>query len=768
MLTRGLAPKASECDDAPVQRTRHLTESRPGGKASRAPLRCRCEHCAQLARTSGRLLLALGLLLTLTGCGEPPWNNPYPAAQAGQQILYSAFNERPKHLDPVRSYSANEYGFLAQIYEPPLQYHFLKRPYTLIPLTAAEIPTERFLDADGDPLPDDAPIDAIATTEYLIRIRPGILYQPHPAFATDADGRHLYHALPRRQIARLRTLDDLPETGTRELTSADYVYQIKRLATPWLHSPIAGLMGTHIQGFSELAERISAAAPSVGNGQRPFFDLNQVPFDGAEVIDRYSYVVRVNGRYPQFLYWLAMPFFAPMPWEAEALYAQPGMAANNLVLDWYPVGTGPFMLTENNPNLRMTLTRNPNFHGESYPTEGMPEDAAAGLLADAGTALPMIDQAIFSLEKENIPYWNKFLQGFYDSSGITSDAFDQAVQFDAEGNAGLTPEMRERGIALFTAVDTSIFYMGFNMADPLIGGDSERARLLRRAISIAVDFDEFISIFRNGRGAAAHGPIPPGIFGHREGAAGINSYVFDWQGGRAVRRDIEEARALMTQAGYRDGRDPASGRPLTIYFEFADAGPDSRPLLNWMRRQFARIGIELVVRATDYNRFQEKMRKGTGQVFMWGWNADYPDPENFLFLLYGPNAKLDGGENAANYRNPEFDTRFERMKNMDDGPERQAIIDEMVELVRRDAPWSFGFYPKSFSLHHQWLYNVKPNQMANNTLKYRRLDPALREELRTAWNQPVIWPLGALLALLVAGAVPAIGVARRRERSRAR
>jgi oligopeptide transport system substrate-binding protein len=131
--------------------------------------------------------------------------------------------------------------------------------------------------------------------------------------------------------------------------------------------------------------------------------------------------------------------------------------------------------------------------------------------------LPFVERAVYSLESESIPYWNKFLQGFYDSSGISSDAFDQAIQFDAAGEAGLTDDMREKGIDLVTAVDTSIWYMGFNMVDPLLGGDSERARLLRQAISIAVDFGEYISIFANGRGVEAQGAIPPGIFGHREG-----------------------------------------------------------------------------------------------------------------------------------------------------------------------------------------------------------------------------------------------------------
>ena len=709
-------------------------------------------------------MAALAASLLLGGCGEPPWNNPYPASDAGENILYGAFTERPKHLDPVRSYSSNEYAFIAQIYEPPLQYHFLKRPYTLVPLAAEELPEVTYRDADGQRLPDGADPARVATSEYLVRIQPGIRYQPHPAFAKNADGAYRYHDLSAGEIDAIDTLADLPETGTRELTAADYVYQIKRLATPWLHSPIAGLMAEHIVGFESLSARIREQAPEPVDGERPFFDLRQIAFEGAEVVDRYRYRVRIDGRYPQFVYWLAMPFFAPMPWEAEALYAQPGMSANNLTLDWYPVGTGPFMLSENNPNLRMVLSRNPNFHGERYPSEGMPGDREAGLLDDTGEPMPFVDKAVYSLEKESIPYWNKFLQGYYDSSGISSDAFDQAVQFDAAGEAGLTDDMREKGIELVTAVQTSIWYMGFNMRDPLLGGDSERARLLRRAISIAVDFGEYISIFANGRGVEGQGPLPPGIFGYRKGRDGINPYVFEWRNGRPQRRPLSEAKALLAEAGYPDGRDPQTGRPLTIHYEAMDAGPDGKARLSWMRKQFDKLGIELVVRATDYNRFQQKMRQGTGQVFMWGWNADYPDPENFFFLLYGPNSKVDGGENAANYRNPEFDALFERMKNMDDGPERQALIDRMTAIVRRDAPWSFGFYPKSFSLHHQWLHNVTPNLMANNTLKYRRLTPEVRERLRREWNPPVLWPIGAAVAVLVIGAIPAIAVARRRER----
>ncbi len=101
----------------------------------------------------------------------------------GKSIFYTAFTERPKHLDPAQAYSENEYEFLAQIYAPPLQYHYLKRPYQLVPLAASAMPTVRYLDKHRRPLPDNAPAERIAFSVYEIHIKPGMRYQPHPAFA---------------------------------------------------------------------------------------------------------------------------------------------------------------------------------------------------------------------------------------------------------------------------------------------------------------------------------------------------------------------------------------------------------------------------------------------------------------------------------------------------------------------------------------------------------------------------------------------------------
>jgi oligopeptide transport system substrate-binding protein len=138
-----------------------------------------------------REILFCVAVAALAGC-QGPWNSPYPAEERGKNILYSAFSERPKHLDPVQSYFENEILFTAQIYMPPLQYHYLKRPYQLVPFAAEALPTATYLDAAGRKLPGEASPAQVARTVYEVRIRPGILYQPHPAFAPAAGGQSRY------------------------------------------------------------------------------------------------------------------------------------------------------------------------------------------------------------------------------------------------------------------------------------------------------------------------------------------------------------------------------------------------------------------------------------------------------------------------------------------------------------------------------------------------------------------------------------------------
>ena len=707
-------------------------------------------------------LAAYLLLILLAACDGGLWNNPYSASDAGQAILYTAVTERPKHLDPAQAYSENEYEFISNIYAPPLQYHYLKRPYQLVPQAASAMPVVTYLDAQHKALPDTAPAEKIAYSVYEIHIKPGMRYQPHPAFARDGKGELEYHHLTAAELKEIHAPGDFPHSGTRVVNSADYINQIKRLANPQLHLPIYGVMSEYIVGLKEYSATLQQA---LKNHPDDFLDLDAYPLPGVMAVNETTYRITIHGKYPQFAYWLAMPFFSAMPQEVVRFYAQPGMKERNLTLDWWPVGSGPYYLSENDPNRRMVLTRNPYFDSERYPTEGEASDAP--LLNDAGKSLPLIDKVVFTLEKETIPYWNKFLQGYYDASGISSDSFDQAVQVSVGGETSVSDAMQAQGITLSTSVATSTMYTGFNWLDPVVGGASERSRKLRQAIAIAVDFEEFVSIFANGRGIAAQSPIPPGIFGFRDGEAGVNRVVYDWVDGQPKRKSILEAKRLLAEAGYPGGVDEKTRQPLVINLDTTATGVGNKSRLDWMRKQFDKIGVQLVVRSTDYNRFQDKIRRGDVQMFYYGWNADYPDPENFLFLLHGAQGKVaKGGENAANYSNPEYDRLFEQMKNMENSPERQRIIDRMLEILRQDSPWLWGYHPKNYVLQHEWLHNVKPNVMANNKLKYWRVDAALRDPLRVGWNQPVRWPLWLALAALLLSVAGMRRVLQRREESR--
>lgn len=695
----------------------------------------------------------LGLLLLLSSCSDQAVNSPYPVTQAQDNVLYTAFTQRsPKYLDPASSYSSDETPFTYSIYEPLYGYEYLQRPYQLTTRTAVEVVHPYYVDDQGNRLPDDAPDTEVAQSIYDIPIKSGVLYQPHPAFAKDETGEYIYYPIDPDTLKDKYAIPDFMHSGQRELTAHDYVYGFKRLASPRVISPIYAFFADHIVGLKDYGDQLRELAPSMDDAE--WLDLRDYDFEGVEAVDDQTLRIKVLGKYPQFSYWLAMTFTAPIPWEADRFYHQPNMAAHDLSLNTWPVGTGPYMMTESIRNRRHVLSRNPNFRGDPYPCHGEAGDEAAGLLVDCGQPTPFIDSVVFSLEKESVPLMGKFLQGYYDIPQVERGDYGVAMTVAAEDSPDKAALYKERNLTLRTLAESQLFYFGFNWLDPVVGGgdtpeQAEKNRYLRQAISIAFDWEQFVTIFQNDQGQVAHGPLPSGVRGHQALPEGHNPYVYELRDTHIQRKSLEEAKVLLAKAGYPDGRDSQTGAPLILYFDSA-GGMGSSAMLDWMRRQLQQLGIQLEVRATDYNRFQEKMQRGVAQMFMWGWVADYPDAENFLFLLYGPHARAKGGgENASNYQSAEFDALFEKMRYLDDGEEKDQLITQMVAIVQKDAPWMFGYVPNSGGVYQQWVKNAKPTQMVRNTLQFLRLDPELRAQSQAQWNQPLWWPLWVLLGLLV-------------------
>lgn len=708
--------------------------------------------------------LALAAALVATACD----NSPYPKGAERTNTLFYSFDERsPRYLDPTASYANPESAYTYQIYEPPYGYHYLKRPYVLVPKSAAEVAVPRYLDKDGRPLPADAPAEQVAESVYDVRIRPGIRYQPHPAFATDAQGRYRYHtdhALTPAELGSKRSPWDFEHQGTRELVAEDFVYALKRHATTRIEAPVFAIFADVVIGLREYAELVKAEDAKLLKGlpedlrDKPFLDFRKWPLAGTSAPEKHLWRIRLQGKYPQWSYWMAMPFLAPVPWEADAFYAQPGMSENGLSLNQWPVGTGPYLMAEFVRDRRHVMKRNPNFRGEPYPCEGSDEDRAAGLLADCGRTMPFIDTLHVQIEKEAVPRKEKFKQGYLDVPEIERPDWGVTFRNDAEDSDAVARLFEARGFQFPLQTDISNWYMGFNMLDPVVGRGStpeqaERNRKLRQAISIAIDWEEgYGRIFKHKGGVAAHSPVPPGLFGSREGQPGfVNPVTHVWQDGQPVRRPIEEARRLLAEAGYPGGRDATTGKPLVLNYDFQRAiTPEFKSENDWMVKQFAKLGIQLEIRATDFNQYQDKTLKGRHQIFWGGWLADYPDAENFLFLLYGPLARSTSqGDNYANYANPEYDRLYAQLKTLDDGPAKQAVIDRMVTILQHDAPWAFGYFPWGGLAFQQWVHNGKPSILIRDMAKYYRVDPALRASKQAEWNAPVRWPAALFAAALV-------------------
>ena len=667
-----------------------------------------------MTRKGWGAILATGVLVATGAVGIGCNNNPYPDADNHRKVLYTSFASPNRTLDPAEAYNVSAHRVTGLVYGTLLEYHFLKRPYTLIPGLAKAVPV-------AEPLPD-------GRVRYRFSLRKNVMFAPDPAFQLNGQGR-----------------------DTREATMDDVAYQLMRLADPALEVQVRDPF-SRIEGFREFSAALSARREEDRDfaAQPPRVQYAALGgMKGVQVNGPYALTVVLREPYPQILYWFAMEFTTPVAWEAVETYD--GEEDREQFSD-HPVGTGPYRIAVYDKRSRIVFEQNPNWYGLSdpsapgahYPREGSPGDTENGLLDPdtVGKPLPFIERIEMRFEKEGIPLFNKFLQGYYDAAGIIKESFDQVVQSDR-----LTPGMADRGIRLQKGLSPGIFYLGFNLEDDTIGtAGGERARKLRQAMSVAVDSEKWIELFLNGRGLPAQTPIPPAIAGAPPGYS--NPY-------RQV--DLDRARQLLAEAGYPGGVDQATGRPLRLTFDVYEVSSGSRPERQYFVDEWRKLGIDVELASTTYNEFQAKVNRGAYQIYFWGWSADYPDPENFLFLLTCDMRKsTNGGPNSANFCHERFDALFDRMETMENGPERDAVIREMIEILEEERPWIEIFNGVDYSLAHGWLTNVKPFGMSYPMTKYMDIDPEARQLKRQAWNEPIVWPVGALLLILVVGIIPAV------------
>jgi len=656
--------------------------------------------------------MALAGCLAVIGCT----NNPYPEADRDKKVLYSSFNEAPKTLDPAVAYTTAEHVITGNVYDTLLEYHYLERPYRLIAGLAAAVPEPR-------QLPD-------GRQAYRFEVRPGVLFHADPCFAPSQGGRL-----------------------TRAVTAADFAFALARIADPAVNSPVISSFA-QVLGFADFSKRlIEQRRTDKGFAALPLHEQYARAGGIEGVVAHGDQALEIILAEPnaQILYWFAMPFTTPLAWEAVAYYD--GRGGRRHFAD-HVVGTGPYRLSLYEKQYRFTLERNELWYGSQptsldapggiFPVQIDAADIAEGRIdaAYAGRRMPFVDRIEFYRERENIPRFNKLLQGYYDDGGIIKESFDAVVQGDR-----LSPQMQARGMRLDKTVEPSIRYVGFNMEDPVVGAAAgERGRKLRQAMSVAIDSSQYLELFLNGRGVPAQTLLPPGIFG----------YDADYK--NPFRQyDLARARQLLADAGYRNGIDPATNTRLKLSFDTSATTAAANLQFEYLAAAWRQLGLDIEINATTYNQFQDKVRRGAYQIFIWGWIADFPDPENFFFLLECQNARSkSGGPNTANFCNAEYDRLYLGMKDLPNGDQRATLIRRLLAILQVERPWIELYHEEDFVLSHAWLVNSKPMGISYPAYKYKDVRPGLRARLQTEWNAPVRWPLYLVLFAVVALTVPAV------------
>ena len=256
------------------------------------------------------------------------------------------------------------------------------------------------------------------------------------------------------------------------------------------------------------------------------------------------------------------------------------------------------------------------------------------------------------------------------------------------------------------------------MEDPVVGGYTPEKIALRRAVGMGYDVDEFIRVILKGRATPAMSPIPPDIAGY-DPELKTQAQLYD----------PAAARALLDRFGYRDRdgdgyRETPDGKPLVLERWSAPTTLQRQADEQWKKNMDA-IGLRIVFKKDRLPELRKMARAGKIPMRTDGWNADYPDAENYMQLLYGPNAG-PGLENQARFRLPEFDKLYEAARKLPDSPERTKLFDRMTELVLAYAPWRLQEHRIEDQLAQKWIRNFRPHPIRSEVWRYIDVDLAQR------------------------------------------
>ncbi len=502
---------------------------------------------------------------------------------------------------------------------------------------------------------------------YTVKIQPGIYFADDPAFG----GKK------------------------RELTAEDFAYSYKRIFDPKTKSQLySDLEEEKLVGMEELRR----------DAEKPGASFNyEKQVEGIRALDRYTIQFKLQEPRPRFIYSLAdSSIVGAVAREVVEKYGDKIME--------HPVGTGPFRLDQWVRSSKMTFVRNPNFREVFWDAEPPADDARSQAIYQQlkGKRIPLVDRVEISIIEEIQPRWLSFLSNDHDFLMYLPNAFS----YQAIPNNRVAPNLAKRGITMerVPAPDVTVTY--FNMEDPVVGGNAPDKVALRRAIALGYNSEEEIRLPRRNQAIPAQGPMQPTTYGYDPK---FKTEMSEFSRARAA--------ALLDMYGYvdRDGdgwRDLPDGKPLLLQYSTTPTAADRELNQIWKKNMDA-MGIRIEFKTGKWPEHLKAAR--AGKLMMWGlgFAASSPDGGGILSLAYGPGK---GEGNLSRFENAEFDRLYQKQQLMADGPERLAIMQQLVKIMVAYMPYKFSTHRIRTDMIQPWLIGYRRHPTSRGFWRYVDID----------------------------------------------
>jgi len=322
------------------------------------------------------------------------------------------------------------------------------------------------------------------------------------------------------------------------------------------------------------------------------------------------------------------PFLHLMAYDAASIVPREEVERRGAAFASHPVGTGAFRFVSWRRDDQVVLER----------------------FAEHFRGAAPLDRVVYRVIPAEATRFNEYAAGQLDVTDIPTGRC-QALKADPKlkGDVAIWPTLGTHGLR-------------FNVERPPFTD----ARV-RRAIAHAIDPGIIVNRLLEGCVTPATGIVPGVLPGWTASA-------------KRLTFDQERARRLLAEAGVLGGRGLP---PIAVHFNTSDANQRIAELL---QAQLKDVGITLELRRLDWAAHIKLVDDGSAGFFRQGWIADYPDPENFLTVLFH-SRNIGAAGNTSRYRNASVDRLLDEADAMPPGPARTKRYQDAEQIVLDDAVW---------------------------------------------------------------------------------